>query len=412
MTISCFSMSPRSLSVEEAHQLLSSMMPAPLDIEAVALHCALERVLACDIVSPINVPAYTNSAMDGYAMAWQQGNYRFRLVGVALAGHGFAGPLNPGECVRVTTGAPLPEGADTVVMREQVELNGNDVIVLAPEKVVPGQNVRQAGEDICQGQTALTQGTRLKPQHLGLAASLGMAVLKVYSRPRVALFSSGDEVRAPGTPLAEAQIYDTNRFALHGLLTKLGAEVIDLGILPDQEGKIRDALQAASTQADMIITSGGVSVGEADWIKTVLCELGDIGLWRIALRPGRPLAFGHIGSVPFFGLPGNPVAVMVTFIQFVQPMLRHMMGQRDWYPQRFMAIADEPMHSRRERIDYHRGIFRCDEQGQLHVRTTGAQGSNILTSMVRANCLIEIDEHHEQVAVGERVTIQPFGELT
>lgn len=261
---------------------------------------------------------------------------------------------------------------------------------------------------------ALARGTRLKPQHLGLLASLGVASARVFRRPRVAVFSTGDEVTAPGEPLGEAGIYDANRYSLRGMLVGLGCELIDLGILPDDRARIQEGLDRAAREADMVVTSGGVSVGQADWIRPALSQSGDLGFWRIAIRPGRPLAFGRLGErrVPFFGLPGNPVAVMVTFLQFVQPMLRYMQGETDWQPVRLCAIAEEPLKSRLGRVDFLRGVYHVDEKGQLRVRSTGRQGSGILSSMVAANCLIEMTADREGAMPNEAVIIQPFGELT
>ena len=419
MTLSCFELGESMLSVDEALSALHELAPRPLRSELLPLASLTGRVLAEDIVSLIDVPQNTNAAMDGIALAWPSSpQARFRLVGEALAGTQFTGGLGPGEAVSITTGAPLPQGADTVIMREQlVERAQEDshwVDVEWVETVKRGQHVRQAGEDIARGTTALRAGTRLQAQHLGLLASLGVASTHVFRRPRVAIFSTGNEVTAPGEALPAAGIYDANRFSLHGLLTALGCEIIDQGILADDRQAIREALQQVAESADMVITSGGVSVGQADWIRDVLGEVGRLGFWRIAIRPGRPLAFGVLGQreVPFFGLPGNPVAVMVTFLQFVQPLLRTLQGELDWRPCRLTAVADESLKSRVGRVDYYRGTYYCDDQGQLHVRSTGRQGSGILSSMVAANCLIEIDATCAEVAVGDTVILQPFGELT
>ncbi|SHF13349.1 molybdopterin molybdotransferase [Modicisalibacter ilicicola DSM 19980] len=419
MTLSCFDLGERMLSVEEALEALKELAPRSLGAESVPLETALDRVLAEDAISPVDVPQNTNAAMDGIALNWPGTRQaRFDLVGEVLAGSRFAGRLEPGQAVAITTGAPLPDGADTVVMAEQLVMEREGarpwVEVQQADKVKRGQNVRQAGEDILRGTRALIAGTRLRPQHLGLLASLGVAQARVVRRPRVAIFSTGDEVTAPGAELPPAGIYDANRFSLRGLLARMGCEVLDRGILADDYARIRHVLEEAATEVDMVITSGGVSVGEADWTRKALDDTGRLGFWRIAIRPGRPLAFGTLGGreIPFFGLPGNPVAVMVTFLQFVQPLLRTLQGEQQWQVQRLTALADEPLHSRQGRVDYLRGIYSCDEQGRLRVRTTGRQGSGILSSMVAANCLIEIDAARAVVAPGDTVTLQPFGELT
>lgn len=429
MSLSCFDLGERMLSVDEALAALRELAPHPLATEAVELESLANRVLAEDAISPIDVPQNTNAAMDGIALAWAERNGqettgpeapapRLSIVGEVLAGSHYANRLADGEAVAITTGAPVPEGADTVIMREQLVFGCDGprhwVEIQRAETIRRGQNVRRAGEDIQRGQMALGAGTRLRAQHLGLLASLGVASARVYRRPRVAIFSTGDEVTAPGEPLPAAGIFDANRYSLRGLLCALGCEIVDLGILDDDRNRIRTALDEAASMADMVLTSGGVSVGQADWIKAALAQSGRLGFWRIAMRPGRPLAFGVLGEreVPFFGLPGNPVAVMVTFLQFVQPLLRTLQGEIHWQPRRLTAIADEPLRSRTGRVDYHRGYYHCDDAGRLHVRSTGRQGSGILSSMVAANCLIEIGDARGDVAPGETVTLQPFGELT
>lgn len=415
MSLSCFEFGEELLSVEDAQAALRELTPAALGTETIGLSAALDRVLAEAALSPIDVPQNTNSAMDGIAVAWT-GSETLRLVGEVLAGSRFTGTIEAGEAVTITTGAPLPSGADSVIMREQliIDAAAGRVRVLEPETVRRGQNVRQAGEDIARGSLAVAAGTRLRPQHLGFLASLGRERVMVHRRPRVALFSTGDEVTAPGATLPDAGIFDANRFSLRGLIERLGGEVIDLGILADDCEAIHAALEAAVRDADMVITSGGVSVGQADWVKGALQRLGRLGFWRIAMRPGRPLAFGVLGprEVPFFGLPGNPVSAMVTFLQFVQPLLRRLQGETAWCARRLVAVADEPLSSRAGRVDFHRGLYTGGPDGRLHVRTTGPQGSGMLSSMVAANCLIEIDAERDHVSAGDTVTIQPFGELT
>lgn len=416
MTLSCFDLGERMLPVAEARARLAGLVEAPLPAERVALAELHGRVLAEDAVSPIDVPQNTNAAMDGIALAWPAHDAppgEWRVVGEVLAGRRREEALGAGECVRITTGAPLPPGADTVIMLEQLEEGGETVVVRQPERVRRGQHVRQAGEDIPRGQTALHAGTRLGAAELGLLASLGLAEASVYRRPRVAIFSTGDEVTAPGEPLPPAGIHDANRYTLAGLLAEQGAELLDLGILPDDRESMVAALGDAAGRADMVITSGGVSVGHADFTRAALEAVGRLAFWRIALRPGRPLACGLLGErgVPFLGLPGNPVAVMVTFLQFVVPLLSKLQGRPVSEPERLTAIVDEALKSRLGRTDYLRGRYHADVGGQLHVRSTGAQGSGILSSMVAANCLIELTDDREGVAPGETVSIQPLHRL-
>ncbi|MBZ0330499.1 molybdopterin molybdenumtransferase MoeA [Halomonas sp. ANAO-440] len=417
MSLSCFDFGERMLTVDEARAAVLDLVPHPLAEEWQPLACLHGRVLAESLVSPIDVPQNTNSAMDGIALGWPQTGTALPdswiLAGEVLAGHRHEPALASGECVRITTGAPLPPGADTVIMREQIEHQEGRVWVAHPDAVRRGQNVRLAGEDIARGAVALAAGTRLGAAELGLLASLGMAQALVRRRPRVAVFSTGDEVTAPGKPLPSAGIFDANRFSLAGLIAEHGGEVCDLGILPDDRGAIITALADAARDADLVITSGGVSVGEADQVRAALAEVGELGFWKIAIRPGRPLACGRLGAqgTPFFGLPGNPVAAMVTFLQFVAPLLRRLQGCPTLEPCRLTARTEHDMPSRAGRVDFLRGVFHCDAWGQLHVRSTGHQGSGILSSMVAANCLIEIPADCEAISQGEAATIQPFADF-
>ncbi|KPQ23241.1 MAG: molybdopterin molybdotransferase [Halomonas sp. HL-48] len=413
MTLSCFELGEQMLSVEEARTALATLVERPVGSEQVALAEAHGRRLAEAITAAINVPQNTNAAMDGVALAWtQDAPTGWALVGDAFAGQAFAGRVAAGQCVRITTGAPLPPGTDTVIMREQLSEQGTGVVIDAPERVKRGQNVRQAGEDIAAGSVALPAGTRLDAAALGLAASLGCAAVSVCRRPRVAIFSTGNEVTAPGEALPSAGIYDANRYTLSGLLTEHGVEVVDLGILPDELTALKDTLSHAAANSDLVISSGGVSVGHADFTRDALEQLGRLAFWRVALRPGRPMACGWLGEshTPFVGLPGNPVAVMVTFLQFVVPLLQRLQGQPVTPPRRLNAIADEALKSRFQRTDFLRGVYHSDKQGQLRVRSTGAQGSGILTSMVAANCLIELADDQDGVQPGEVVSIQPLTE--
>ncbi|WP_211343720.1 bifunctional molybdopterin-guanine dinucleotide biosynthesis adaptor protein MobB/molybdopterin molybdotransferase MoeA [Neptunomonas concharum] len=411
--ISCFDAvaNPgKMLPVEESINRILNVVPNATKTERIPLSKAMDRVLATDQYSPFNVPPHTNSAMDGYAIAFTDPlPVSWRLVGEAYAGRGYPEKLNQGEAVAIMTGAPVPEGADTIIIKEAASLKGAALSIQGG--VQKGQHVRLAGEDIPRGSLCLPSGSLLSPQALGLLASMGLSSVEVFKPVKVAIFSTGDEVVDQGEALPEFGIYDTNRFTLRGMLTRLGCEVIDLGIIEDDQRSLSEALALAASSADIMLSSGGVSMGEADYIKSALKQEGRVDFWRIAMRPGRPLAFGDVGGKPFFGLPGNPVAVMVTFMQFVQPALRKMMGQTAWQPNRMIAIAEETLKSRLGRTDYSRGVYHINESGQLVVRSTGSQGSGILTSMVMANCLIEITDEFERIDVGEPVLIQPFSDL-
>ncbi|EME3969075.1 bifunctional molybdopterin-guanine dinucleotide biosynthesis adaptor protein MobB/molybdopterin molybdotransferase MoeA [Vibrio fluvialis] len=407
-TASCDTLSPAFLSVEQGRQNILDAVKGLTESESVAVNEGYQRVLSATVTSPINVPAYRNSAMDGYAIRSEDiGLAQFELVAEVMAGHGYNKVLQAGQTVKIMTGAPVPEGADTVVMREQAQTNGNRVS-FGDAYIKPGQNVRQAGEDLAFGQHVFEVGQRVLSAEMGMIASLGFATLPVYRKLKVALFSTGDEVQAPGSEQNDHCIFDSNRYTLMGLLTNLGCEIIDLGIIEDDEARMMETLQHAAENADVVMTSGGVSVGDADFIKSALEKLGQIDFWRINMRPGRPLAFGHIQNKPFFGLPGNPVAVMVSFINFVEPALRKMQGETDWTPLKINAIAMEELRSRQGRTEFSRGVYTLNELGQLTVKTTGKQGSGILRSMSEANCLIEINPAIDTVKVGESVTIIPL----
>ncbi|TQP73963.1 bifunctional molybdopterin-guanine dinucleotide biosynthesis adaptor protein MobB/molybdopterin molybdotransferase MoeA [Vibrio cholerae] len=404
----CDTLSPAFLSVEQGREKILSLISPLAETESVAIQECYQRVLAREVFSPINVPAYRNSAMDGYALRGDDlERDSYRVVAEVLAGSHYAKTVELGEAVKIMTGAPMPLGADTVVMREQATQNG-ELVSFAGAKIKAGQNVRQAGEDLAQGQAVFSTGQRLLSPEMGMLASLGFAHADVFRSLKVAIFSTGDEVQAPGGDIEPNSIFDSNRFTLTGLLKQLGCQVIDLGIIEDDEAKMMQVLEQAAKQADMVITSGGVSVGDADFIKSALEKLGHIDFWRINMRPGRPLAFGQIAGKPFFGLPGNPVAVMVSFINFVEPALRKMQGEQGWQPLKVNAIALEDLRSRQGRTEFSRGVYAFNAQGQLTVRTTGKQGSGILRSMSEANCLIEIAPAIDTVKVGESVTIIPL----
>ncbi len=404
----CDTLSPAFLSVVQGQEKILSLVNTVSEIEACKIENAYGRVLAEHIISPVNVPQYTNSAMDGYAIRSDDVDRdSYQVVAEVMAGHAYDQPLEVGQAVKIMTGAPTPRNGDTVVMREQASQEG-DKVTFNGSNIKAGQNVRQAGEDLAIGSDVFTAGTRLASPEMGMIASLGFGEANVFRKLKVAVFSTGDEVQAPGTEQKANSIYDSNRFIIMGMLEKLGCEILDFGILEDNEQLMIEALENASAQADVVMTSGGVSVGDADYIKLALDKLGQIDFWRINMRPGRPLAFGQINNKPFFGLPGNPVAVMVSFINFVEPALRKMQGEQGWKPLKVNAIATENLRSRQGRTEFSRGIYELDDTGRLTVRTTGKQGSGILRSMSEANCLIEISPAIDTVKAGESVTIIPL----
>ncbi|TOQ75709.1 bifunctional molybdopterin-guanine dinucleotide biosynthesis adaptor protein MobB/molybdopterin molybdotransferase MoeA [Vibrio parahaemolyticus] len=404
----CDTLSPAFLSVVQGQEKILSLVNTVSEIEACKIENAYGRVLAEHIISPVNVPQYTNSAMDGYAIRSDDVDRdSYQVVAEVMAGHAYDQPLEVGQAVKIMTGAPTPRNGDTVVMREQASQEG-DKVTFNGANIKAGQNVRQAGEDLAIGSDVFTVGTRLASPEMGMIASLGFGEANVFRKLKVAVFSTGDEVQAPGTEQKANSIYDSNRFTIMGMLEKLGCEILDFGILEDNEQLMIEALENASAQADVVMTSGGVSVGDADYIKLALDKLGQIDFWRINMRPGRPLAFGQINNKPFFGLPGNPVAVMVSFINFVEPALRKMQGEQGWKPLKVNAVATENLRSRQGRTEFSRGIYELDDTGRLTVRTTGKQGSGILRSMSEANCLIEISPAIDTVKAGESVTIIPL----
>ncbi len=400
----------RALSVEAAREKILAGIRPLSGYEKLPIRDALGRYLDEAVISPVDVPAHRNSAMDGFAIRGSEippegETAVFRCVGTVLAGHSFDGDIGAGECVQIMTGAPVPDALDTVVMQEQADFDGSSVRIGGRHK--PGQNVRQAGEDLAKGEAVFTPGRRLTAADLGVIASLGIAEVRVRRRPVVAFFSTGDELRSIGEPLGDGEIYDSNRYTLHGMLTELGVDLLDMGVVPDDPKKMEEAFTTAAGAADVILTSGGVSVGEADYIKPVLESLGEITFWKIKMKPGRPLTFGRLGNASFVGLPGNPVAVMVAFYQFVLPALQYMMSGERSEPMLLRAKATETIRKRPGRTEFARGIFRPTGAG-LEVATTGQQGSGILTSMSRANCFIVLPPEQGEVAIGDDVTIQPF----
>jgi molybdopterin molybdotransferase len=402
-----------ALPVAQAQEFIARLVPRVQAVESVALRSALGRVLARDIVSPIDVPSHDNSAMDGYALRSSDlaaaGDTLLRIAGTGFAGQAFAGAVAPGHCVRIMTGAVMPAGLDTVVPQEFTTAEGSDAVRIPAGAVRAGDNRRLAGEDLARGSSALRAGRLIKPADLGLLASLGRAEVPVFRRLRVAFFSTGDELRSIGERLDEGCVYDSNRYTLFGMLTRLGCDIIDMGIVRDEPQALEDALRDACEQADAIVTSGGVSVGAADYTRQIMAKMGDVTFWKIGMRPGRPLAFGRIASqgksAYLFGLPGNPVAVMVSFYFFARAALLRMMGAHAPL-QMVKARSAGAIRKKPGRTEYQRGILADGE-----VRITGSQGSGILRSMVEANCMVVLHDEQGNVAAGDMVDVLLFDGL-
>ncbi|MEY4123353.1 MAG: hypothetical protein RLZZ457_2191 [Pseudomonadota bacterium] len=408
---------PQALSVEQVGKFLSQLVEpvAVQESQNVALFEALGRVLAQDVISPLSVPPHNNSAMDGFAFDASQCQadqaLQLRVVGTALAGKAWQGQVHAGECLKIMTGAILPDGLDTVVPQELAEVHSdNDVttVTIPPHLLKAGDNRRLAGEDLMQGQPALQAGQHLTPAALGLVASLGLPEVRVHRRLRVAYFSTGDEILSLGESPREGAVYDSNRYTVFGLLTRLGCEVIDMGVVRDDPVLLEAAFLQAAEKADAIITSGGVSVGEADFTKAMMKKLGDVAFWKIAMRPGRPMAVGRIGKSVLFGLPGNPVAVMVTFLAFVRPALLRMMGSTASAPVFLRAKSLEALRKKSGRTEYQRGFVSTAADGSLQVRAAGNQGSGVLRSMVEGNGLIVLHHTQGNVALGDEVDVMMF----
>lgn len=400
------------ISLEQALEKMLSRVAPLTGIEPVALTAAAGRITAAAVHSPIDVPPFANSAMDGYALrcAELQASSVLPVAGKAFAGAPFRGEWPTGSCIRIMTGAPIPAGADAVVMQEQAEVTTQGVRFLAA--VQRGQNIRLAGEDIRQGAEVLPAGVRLGAAELPLLASLGVGDVDVCRRLKVALFSTGDELQPVGQPLEEGQIYDTNRFAVRLMLQRLGCEVIDLGIIRDDPQALRAAFLQADGSADLVISSGGVSVGEADYTKLLLDELGEIAFWKLAIKPGKPFAFGKLQQAWFCGLPGNPVSAALTFYQLVQPLLAKLSGHSDWrLPPRLKARVTESLKKSPGRLDFQRGVYSTNDLGELEVRSTGHQGSHVFSSFSLGNCFIVLERERGPVQAGEWVDIEPFNSL-
>jgi molybdopterin molybdotransferase len=406
---------PQALSASQVNAFLAQLVQPVREQETVPLMQAHGRILAQDVVSPISVPPHDNSAMDGYALrgaellAGQASN--FKVVGTAFAGAAWQGNVGAGECVRIMTGAIMPTGLDTVAPQELVKLDG-DTVHIPQGLLQAGDNRRLLGEDLMAGQAALSAGARLTPAACGLLASLGLPTVSVWRRPKVAYFSTGDEILSLGEAPREGAVYDSNRYTVAGLVQALGCELIDMGVVRDEPAALEQAFRDAAAQADAVITSGGVSVGEADHTKAMMKKLGDVAFWRIAMRPGRPMAVGRITQgerwAVLFGLPGNPVAVMVTFAAFVRPALQQLMGWQAPPLPLLKAKSLEALRKKPGRTEYQRGIVSTNAAGELQVSITGNQGSGVLSSMVQANGLIVLGHAQGNVAVGDEVQVMMF----
>ena len=424
-----------SLHVDEARKVISELVQEliqesnaigdPSDIEVVSLDQAIDRILAEDLLSPIDVPAADNSAMDGFAfdsscLDTNTSEITLRIVGTAFAGKPFDGKIQLGECVKIMTGALMPTGCDTVIPQEMTSATENLKIGFQQNQLKRGENRRLRGEDLQQGKPAIAAGRLLRPSDLGLAASLGIASLKVKRRLKVAILSSGDELRSLDQELDVGNIYDSNRYSLTGLLNRLNLEIIDCGIVRDDPASLKEAFCAAAVKADVLISSGGVSVGEADFTKQIMQELGDVGFWKIAMRPGRPMAFGILKPVAgnhsarktlFFGLPGNPVAVMVTFYQFVRAALLQLNGAIQTEPPLMQAISEAPIRKKPGRTEFQRAILGRSPDGKPTVKLTGSQGAGILRSMSEANCFVILGHEQGNIAAGDWVDVALFDGL-
>lgn len=400
---------PNAMSVTQAKSYIQQYLKPVTDLETLPIRDSLGRVLAETIVSPCNVPNHDNSAMDGFAFQHAEGTQALKIVGTALAGQPFAGTLKPGECIKIMTGGVVPPGADCVVMQERTAAAQNVLTITDLPKL--GANIRRAGEDLALGQTVLPHGHRMTPADLGLIASLGIATVTVYRRLKVAFFSTGDELVSVGKPLAEGQIYDSNRYTLFGMLTRLGVEITDCGAIPDNPAQLEQTLLSAAATNDVVITSGGVSVGEADHMKALLARHGEVLFWKMNMKPGRPLAYGKVHtatqSAHYFGLPGNPVATMVTFYQFVRDALILVMGATPKPYPTLKAECTEAIKKAAGRTEFQRGLMH-NHEGTWKVKPLPNQSSGVLSSMSYANCFIVLGEAVGNVAAGETVEIQLF----
>ena len=399
-----------SLPIDSALSKILSEITQVKETETIDITETLGRILAEDIIADVDVPAAANSAMDGYAILSSDipGDElnTLKIIGTSWAGRPYTGEVHSSQCVRIMTGGVLPNGTDTVVMQENVQLKDDSIIIDA--RAVKGDNVRPVGEDFSKGDTIIQANTRLSAAHIGVIASLGKRTVEVFRKLKVAYFLTGDELRAIGEVLEPGQIYDSNSYTLAGMLASPAIDIHKLGIIPDDKQVTSDTLENAAATADIVITTGGVSVGEADYVKDALEALGEVSLWKVAMKPGRPLAFGKVGNAAFFGLPGNPVSAMVTFYQFVLPALNKAMGNNDIGSLSFQVTCLSYLKKRPGRVEYQRGILSRDNSGELVVSNTGGQGSGILSSMAKANCFIILPLESDGVSPGETVEVQPF----
>lgn len=399
------------LSIEEALAKIRDAIQPITASERVMLKNALGRVVAEDIVSPINIPYDRNSSMDGYALSSKDINYNqsftLKLVGTSWAGKPYEGELQAGECVRIFTGALPPNETDSVVVQEQVIADGETIVF--PAHIAAYQNIREAGEDIKQGSLICTQMKRLTPSDIGLLAAAGIYDVPVRRKLNIAFFSTGDELIGIGQQPKPGKIYDSNRYALAGLLTDPCYNAIDMGTIPDDRELLEDTIKQAAEYNDVIITTGGASVGDADYVKDILASCGEVNFWKIAIKPGKPLVFGKVGDCYFFGLPGNPVAVLVTFQQIVAIALKQLSGAAANRPLRLLATCTTSLKKALGRQEFQRGILTQDENGNLFVCSTGQQGSHILSSMSQSNCYIILSPECTGVNSGEKVLVEPFG---
>jgi molybdopterin molybdotransferase len=408
------SLNPRPLlSIDDALEKIKTAVHQVTDTEQLSLKNALGRVLAESVYSPINIPSDRNSAMDGYAFGSRDAAggqaFTLSLVGTSWAGRPIQRQIRAGQCVRIFTGAVVPEQADSVVMQEQVEVQDQTIHFPADTRTL--QNIRTIGEDVKQGACLIAQPKKLTAVDLGLLASAGVEQVTVKRRLKIAYFSTGDELTASGQPLMPGKIYDSNRAMLGGLLADTSYNVADLGVIPDNKQLLEDSFIEAAKNHDVIITTGGASVGEADYVKEILQGCGEVNFWKMAIKPGKPLAFGKIGACCFFGLPGNPVAVVVTFQQVVAPALRQLSGAPPAKPLRLTATCTTPLKKAPGRQEYQRGILSQDENGEFFVASAGQQGSHILSSMSRSGCYIVLPEHCKGIQAGDKVTVEPFSLL-